>query len=632
MKKTISINISGILFHIEEDGYATLKKYLEAINRHFSHYKDNQEIISDIENRIAEIFLSNLKNNKQVITAENVANLMEKMGTIADFKAIEEDMPEADLSKGKEENDFYKYITPPNLEGKGYKKLTRLENRKILGGVCAGLAHYLAVDPLWTRLVAILLLFSGGIRFGSFGFNTFPWNFNFSIGGFALIAYIVLWVILPVSYEEPEDKNIKKLYRNPDDRTLGGVASGLAAYFKVEVIWMRLIFIGLIFAGGAGLVIYLILWIITPAAKSITERIQMKGGAITLDNIETTIKENLNPIPQREESQGRKILLAPFRILGKVINALAEALGPLGKFLLSIIRLIFGLIIFLIGTAVTLAPLGWLGVYFEAIPQNYSSTGFGNDFPLTWITEIMPFWLAIAVAVAILIPGIIILLLGISVLVKKSIIDGRFGLVALGIWLFSLGICAFQVPKVVLQFKTEATKTVENVLDISDKTMILKSVETRDRAGFFEAVSLKLEGTDNEKPILLQKLKSKGKNYQDALKNTENIQYKYTLTDSVLTFEREIDLNQMDKFRGQEVDLILEIPYDKPFVLDKSILSIIKGTIHSNGYKIRDVNSRNHWVFNEMGLLCLTCSNDTKVSGIDSLSRVKFEGAYFMNR
>jgi hypothetical protein len=61
MKKTISINISGILFHIEEDGYTTLKKYLESINRHFSHYADNQEIISDIENRIAEIFSATLK-------------------------------------------------------------------------------------------------------------------------------------------------------------------------------------------------------------------------------------------------------------------------------------------------------------------------------------------------------------------------------------------------------------------------------------------------------------------------------------------------------------------------------------------------------------------------------------------
>jgi len=87
MKKTLSINISGILFHIEEDGYDTLKNYLESINTHFSGYSDSKEIISDIENRIAEIFLSYLKNNNQVITAENVARLIEKMGTIADFSA-----------------------------------------------------------------------------------------------------------------------------------------------------------------------------------------------------------------------------------------------------------------------------------------------------------------------------------------------------------------------------------------------------------------------------------------------------------------------------------------------------------------------------------------------------------------
>ena len=90
MKKTLSINISGILFHIEEDGYDTLKNYLESINAHFSGYADSKEIVSDIENRIAEIFLSYLKNNNQVITAENVARLIEKMGTIADFNALEE--------------------------------------------------------------------------------------------------------------------------------------------------------------------------------------------------------------------------------------------------------------------------------------------------------------------------------------------------------------------------------------------------------------------------------------------------------------------------------------------------------------------------------------------------------------
>src|SRR5690606_32751286 len=116
-----------------------------------------------------------------------------------------------------------------------------------------------------------------------------------------------------------EDKNIKKLFRNPDDRVIGGVSSGLAAYFDIDVLWVRLAFVGLVFAGGSGFVIYLILWIITPVAKSITERIEMKGGAITLSNIESTIQENLHSDLQKEESSGRKIALAPFRFLGNII-------------------------------------------------------------------------------------------------------------------------------------------------------------------------------------------------------------------------------------------------------------------------------------------------------------------------
>lgn len=134
MKKTISINISGILFHIEEDGYDTLRKYLEAISKHFSSYKDNQEIISDIENRMAEIFLSNLKNNKQVITAENVDKLIEKMGTIEDFSVSEEELRETASEQETETSseDYYKYVAPPDAEQRGYKKLMRLENKKNL--------------------------------------------------------------------------------------------------------------------------------------------------------------------------------------------------------------------------------------------------------------------------------------------------------------------------------------------------------------------------------------------------------------------------------------------------------------------------------------------------------------------
>src|SRR5690606_41596538 len=91
---------------------------------------------------------------------------------------------------------------------KGYQKLGRLPNRKILGGVCAGFAHYLAMDPLWTRLITILLLFSGGFRIGPNNFHFFPWDadFYFSFGWWTAFAYILLWIILPVSYEEPRSE------------------------------------------------------------------------------------------------------------------------------------------------------------------------------------------------------------------------------------------------------------------------------------------------------------------------------------------------------------------------------------------------------------------------------------------
>src|SRR5688500_19164159 len=90
MKKNISINISGIIFHIEEDGYETLKKYLDSINKYFSSFEDSSEILADIESRIAEIFLSKLNEEKQVITGEDVNSLIATMGSVSDFRAAEE--------------------------------------------------------------------------------------------------------------------------------------------------------------------------------------------------------------------------------------------------------------------------------------------------------------------------------------------------------------------------------------------------------------------------------------------------------------------------------------------------------------------------------------------------------------
>lgn len=644
MKKTISINISGILFHIEEDGYDTLRKYLDAINKHFSSYKDNHEIISDIENRIAEIFLSNLKNNKQVITAENVEKLIEKMGTIADFATVEEEKTEEEFnsSSEKKDEDYYKYVTPPQSEKGGYKKLMRLENKKILGGVCAGIAQYFSIDPLWTRLIAILLLFSGNIRFNTGLFDIMPFDnlrFGLNFGFFAVVAYIVLWVILPVSYEVIEDKNIKKLYRNPDDKVLGGVASGLAAYFGIEVIWTRLAFVLLILAGGSGFLIYLVLWIITPVASSITERIQMKGGEITLDNIDTTVKESQNPIPQIPESNTRKILLTPFRVIGQVIEAIGKALGPVGRAILEVIRVIFGLFVFFIGLAITIAPLVTMGIYFGIFTNDDYGVMMDN-FPIELFSNLVPVWLIIASSFLLIIPGIIILLLGLSVLAKKSIIGGRMGLVALGLWLLCVGICAFQIPRIVALFKSENWYKTEEVLPVTAGVMILNLNPISDEATFNE-VSLKIEGTSDSLVSLTKDAFSRGKSKAEAMENAQKIIYNYAVSDSTVTFDEGFDVSSLETFRDQKLNLVLNIPYEKPFIMERSLLEIIRNTIYRNGYRSSQVNQRNVWVFNEAGLVCVTCDEDEDEDNdeedeevyldslsreeLDSISKAKFE-------
>src|SRR5690349_16054550 len=139
MKKNISINISGIIFHIEEDGYETLRKYLDSINKYFSSFEDSSEIMADIESRIAEIFLSKLNEGKQVITAEDVSALITTMGSVSDFKAAEEqefsqaesapkndsssERSSASTSSSENQNKTY---TPP-------KQLMRDQQRKIIG-------------------------------------------------------------------------------------------------------------------------------------------------------------------------------------------------------------------------------------------------------------------------------------------------------------------------------------------------------------------------------------------------------------------------------------------------------------------------------------------------------------------
>jgi phage shock protein PspC (stress-responsive transcriptional regulator) len=319
MKKNISINISGIIFHIEEDGYEILRKYLDSINRYFSSFEDNSEILADIESRIAEILLSKLSEGKQVVTAEDVNALMATMGSVNDFKAAEEQEVGGSTAGSEQQQREQTRAGQPA----GSKRLFRDARRKILGGVCSGLAHYFNIDPVWPRLVFALLAFA-------------------TYGGL-VIAYIILWIVIPASEELEDETSSKKMYRDKDNRVIGGVASGLAAFWGIDSTVIRVLFIGMTIFGGLGLFVYIIMWIALPEAKTITEKIQMSGEPVTLSSIESSVKRGLNEKDGAEESVFAKIILFPFRLIAALIDGLTRILGPVFMLIVDIFRIGIGL-------------------------------------------------------------------------------------------------------------------------------------------------------------------------------------------------------------------------------------------------------------------------------------------------
>ena len=300
MNKTININIAGTVFNVDEDAYDLLNKYLESIKLYFSKIDKDGEIISDIESRIAENFLSKLSNKNKSISLSDVKNIIKIMGTLDDFKEIYDD-------ENKEEETF-------SSNGKDSKKLHRNISDKVIAGVASGISNYFQVDPIIIRIIFLASLFAGG-----FGF----------------FAYIICWIGIP-SKDGSEPIITRRYYRDMDDKVIGGVAMGIAKYFSVDVSIIRILFIVSIFFGGFGLIVYFILWFITPEAKTVGEKMSMTGYAVTLENVEKFIKEKINP-ENKEENIFMKIILFPFRLIGPLLNGFIKLIVPIIRILLSFI-------------------------------------------------------------------------------------------------------------------------------------------------------------------------------------------------------------------------------------------------------------------------------------------------------
>ena len=161
MNKTVSINLGGLVFHIDEDAFQKLSHYFDAIKRSLSNTKGQEEIINDIEMRVGELVVEKHKSDKQVISIKQVDEIISIMGQPEDYR-IDDEEPKN---------------TTSNFETlKRDKKLFRDKDEAVIGGVLAGLGHYFGIDKVFLRILFLVLFFVAGTGF---------------------LAYIILWIAMP---------------------------------------------------------------------------------------------------------------------------------------------------------------------------------------------------------------------------------------------------------------------------------------------------------------------------------------------------------------------------------------------------------------------------------------------------
>jgi len=208
MKKTMTVNIDGIVFHIDEDAYDRLNQYLETVRRHFARDEGCDEIIAGIESRIAEVFSEKKNDPRRVVTIEDVNEAILQLGEPAQISGEDEG--------GEKEKSA----------GEGGETTT-------------------------------------------------------------------------------EEYAPKRLFRDPDNKYIGGVCGGLGAFFQIDPTWIRVLFVIAFFFYSAGLIVYLILWIVIPKARTMSDRLSMRGEKVNISNIEKSIKEDLRDIRRNLEELGK---------------------------------------------------------------------------------------------------------------------------------------------------------------------------------------------------------------------------------------------------------------------------------------------------------------------------------------
>ena len=486
MNKTVNINLGGMFFHIDEDAYQKLSRYFDAIKRSLSNSSGQDEIIKDIEMRIAELLNEKQISDKHVVGLKEVDEIISIMGQPEDY-IIEE---EPNTTKNQQTNTTANYRT-------------------------------------------------------------------------------------------------KKLYRDSEKGMIGGVASGLGHYFGIDVVWIRVVLVLLIFAGfGTGIIAYIILWIVTPEARTTSEKLEMTGEPVNISNIEKKVREEF-------ESVSEKFKNADYDKYGNQIKNGANKVGnSLGNFIMSLLGIIakvLGVSLIISGLAVLTILL--IGIFtlgtntFIDFPwESFVEKGNFTDFPL-WALGLLMFFAAG-------IPFFFLTLLGFKLLSPNTNSIGPIGkYTLLALWIISIALVISLSIRQASAFAKDGRIVEKQTITIAPKdTLVIKfkhndyyAKDIYDRAEFrittdstnndiiySNEVRFEIKKSNENYSYIQIGKEASGKSLSEARNNADKIRYGYRIIGNQIIFDNYLITDLKNKLRNQHVEIILFLTEGTIFKMDES--------------------------------------------------------------
>jgi len=486
MNKTVNINLGGMFFYIDEDAYQKMSRYFEAIKQSLNNSNGQDEIIKDIEMRIAELICEKHTNDKQVINIKELDEVIAVMGQPEDYR-IDSDGEEATA-------------------------------------------------------------------------NTF---------------------------NSSTSRPLKKLYRDRETGAIGGVLAGLGHYFGIDKVWLRIIFLVLLLSFGIGFLTYIILWIVIPEAVSTSEKLEMRGEPINISNIEKKVREEYQNVAE-------KLKNVDYDKMGNQVKTSADKIGSsFGDFILTLLKVFaksIGVILIISGLTVLLFLLVGIftlgtGAFIDFPWQDFVEAGNFTAYPI-WVFGLLMFF-------AVGIPFFFLMILGFKLLIPTMKAIGNIAKYSLlAIWIITVVISISIAINQAIAFSVEGRVVKKEMLNLnSNDTLHIKfkhnsyfAQNINDRKDFMitpdstgneiiysDDVNFKIEKTD-EKVAYLEVIKqAKGKSLFESKKTAEKIKYNFSLVGNKLTLDNFLITDISNKFRDQEVEIILYLPKGILFKADESV-------------------------------------------------------------